>query len=46
VNIVDLLIVLRSLHNDDPRGDVDGDGDVDVRDLSLVLRAILRGRCS
>jgi cell division septation protein DedD len=36
----DVSIVARSMHNDNPAGDVDHDGDVDLIDLKLVIAAM------
>jgi hypothetical protein len=46
VNQHDATMVMVRLVNQEPRGDVDGDGDVDGVDLALVLQAMATGTCS
>ena len=41
----DISIVARSIHNDNPAGDVDHDGDVDLVDLKLVIAAMHAQAC-
>jgi hypothetical protein len=37
------VIVVRALFTQNPIGDIDNDGDVDLRDLKAVIRALIRG---
>jgi hypothetical protein len=45
VTLKDVLLVLKALFRQDLRGDVDGDGRVTVKDLKLVIRALILGTC-